>query len=155
MPKLTVTIKHRHEMPKTLEVDASQQKFIEDGQDILGYDIQDMKDGSGYPVDFQLSYRKWTRHLTNLVTRISGLSPHDMADFDFRCSYETGQSPYETAIQLLQENNFPFPDNFDPDMDEVNGLLFLATFTQAANTAVTRLEQAVQQAEQATPKDSV
>lgn len=126
---LHAVIKYPHDEPKTVDIDESQQKFLEDGQNVLGYDIISLNNNEGQPVLVRESYRGWRHHVSRLILDISGISTSDIPDFDYHSSYDCGMSCWDTAVEALREADFPFPDGFDPEeLGEKDGLLFLATF---------------------------
>ena len=53
-----------------------------------------------------MNLEKYIRAVDKAVTRIAGLSVHDLADFDFVSAHEEGQTPLETAKQILEEEGF-------------------------------------------------
>lgn len=130
---LQVVIKHRgpSDPMVILHIKDEQLSFVENGQDILEYDIQSVHtvhDTDGHPVPFRLSYRQWMRRSRQLCYKIAGCGLSDAGDYDALSSYEGGMTPLQFVAEHLQSACFPFPPQFDPDGDEAEQLLVLATF---------------------------
>lgn len=52
-------------------------------------------------------YKLWMQQVDRELTAICGLSSGDLADFCSRDMFEDGLEPYETAIECLEQNEFP------------------------------------------------
>jgi hypothetical protein len=127
--KLTLQIRHYGDKAnKTLEIHDSQLKFVEDGQDIMGFNIITAHNSDGLPVPFKPTYFRWMQQVNSLVMKISGLITNDIPDFDYRMNYDDDITPWETACGALIAADFPFPNNFEIELGEKDGLIFLATF---------------------------
>jgi hypothetical protein len=101
--------------------------FVVRGQNILEYDIIEVtKDNQ--PIQFDPSLRQWKKRVRKIMNRI-GVSPSELPDIpNIPDSYDGGMSPLQYCHDALSMADFPFPPQFDPDGDEDEQLLILATF---------------------------
>lgn len=50
--------------------------------------------------------KTWMKEVDQAVIAISGLSVHDLADYNFRDAWEAGESPEEVADAMLEDEGF-------------------------------------------------
>jgi hypothetical protein len=146
----TVFIRHWRSAsdPKIeLTIENDQLRFVQNGQDILEYDILSVTDEECKPVDFLPSYHQWIRNSRRLCNQIAGCSLDDAGDYDARQSYECGMTPLQFVAEHLDNAGFPFPQQFDPDGDEKEQLLVLATFSKKQTLEEVNIDRAVSQEE--------
>ena len=55
------------------------------------------------------SFEWWMRQVDAKVLEISGLDSGDLKDFAFRARFDAGEDPESVAVDLLEEEGFPFP----------------------------------------------
>ncbi len=58
--------------------------------------------------DDGLTYAQWMRAVDAHVSRIAGVSVHDLADFCSRDQWHDAVPPAEAAEEVLIEEGFPF-----------------------------------------------
>ena len=59
----------------------------------------------------QLSFKEWKRRVDSSVQRIAGVGVDDLGDADFWCAWDSSTPPGEFAVELLEENGFPFGED--------------------------------------------
>ena len=53
-----------------------------------------------------MNLEQYVRAVDKAVSRIAGISVHDLPDYDFTSAHEEGQTPLETAKEILREEGF-------------------------------------------------
>lgn len=57
-----------------------------------------------------LTFQQWMQQVDRELVSRCGLTHRDLADFKFHDAYADECDPTEVAVEVLQENNFPFGD---------------------------------------------
>lgn len=55
-----------------------------------------------------MSFKVWMKKVDAIVGSIAGLSVHDLADIDFFSRWEDEVPPREVALEVLENEGFPF-----------------------------------------------
>ena len=54
-----------------------------------------------------MDFNEWMNQVDNWVESIAFLSVYDLPDYMFRDSYESGCTPHEIAVAVLESANYP------------------------------------------------
>ena len=58
-----------------------------------------------------ITFENWMKRVDTYCQHVSGLSCYDLSDTCYHDKYDMGDSPSETARQLLEEEGFPFDED--------------------------------------------
>ena len=58
-----------------------------------------------------ITFESWMKRVDNYCRHVSGLSCYDLPDTCYRDKYDMGDSPSETARELLEDEGFPFDED--------------------------------------------
>lgn len=53
------------------------------------------------------SFKDWFKELDSIVVRVSGLSALDLPDFCYKDAFDCGETPQDTAFEVLFESGYP------------------------------------------------
>ena len=55
-----------------------------------------------------MTFKQWMKKVDAIVASMAGLSVHDLADIDFYSRWEDEVPPREVALEVLENEGFPF-----------------------------------------------